>query len=158
MARDPYDQDDEDRAAPKGQTAKSISVSQNIGPLPVWGWGAVLVAAVFLWRRIGGGASAQQAGAATGMTAPAYTPATGGVYLLPNGTGSTPQPAPSYLPTYPVGVPGTQQPTGQQCPPGYVWVQGASGGVCATGQQAVDLGRYLQAVGSSAPSATAAKK
>lgn len=151
MARDPYD--DDEPTKPRGTSAGGISVTRDVGPLPVWGWAAVAVAAVLLWRKIGGGAKAQQAGAATGVTAPGYVPGGGGgVYLLPgpstpNGTGQAPAPAPTptYLPQYPNGGTG-KAPTGQTCAPGYALIQGPSGYTCATGPEAIDLGRFIAAL------------
>lgn len=150
MPRDPYD--DEERPEPRKAAAGGLSITQNLGPLPVWGWGAVVIAAVFLWRRIGGTPKGQAAAAVAGATAPAYTPATGGVYLLPganagtpNGTGTAPAPAPTYLPAYPNGGQG-QAPAGGQCAPGRTLVQGATGYTCATGAEAGQLGAFLASV------------
>jgi hypothetical protein len=154
MPRDPYDEDD--REPPKKDAGASLSITKNVGPLPVWGWGAVIIAAVFLWRRIGGGANpAAAAATVTGPQPPAYTPATGGVYLLPGtnpapgGTGTTPAPEPVFLPAYPSGG-GGKAPPGQQCAPGRVLVQGPNGYTCATAQEAITLGEFLQAVKSGA--------
>ncbi|MBS0175746.1 MAG: hypothetical protein JSR64_17040 [Nitrospira sp.] len=61
---------------------------QQAGPLPVWGWLAVAVVGVFLWRRIsgsGGSSSAVVSGA--GSTSPAVYPSMGGVFLLPGSGG-----------------------------------------------------------------------
>jgi hypothetical protein len=160
MPPDPYDDDDERQPRRSSSATSNLSVTKDVGPLPVWGWFAVAVAAVYLWRKIGGkGGATTTAAQATGMTAPGYSPANSGVYLLPgtssapaapaavpNSTGTTPAPAPSYLPVYPAGGSG-QAPAGSQCPPGYTLIQGPSGYTCATGPQAIALGQYLAAVG-----------
>ena len=155
---DPYADEPERRTS----TGGAVSISKNVGPLPVWGWAIVAIGAVFLYRRISGGTAnpAQQAASATGLSAPGYSPMNGGVYLLPgtspagtpatpaapNGTGTTPAAPASYLTTiYPVSGSG-KAPAGAQCPPGYVLIQGPNGYTCATSDQAVALGKYLQAV------------
>lgn len=135
---DPYY--DEPHPAPEKGAAKSISIAQNIGPLPVWGWGAVVVGAVFLWRRLN--PTAKAAAQVAGPQPPAYSPQSGGVYLLPNSTGTAPPPAPSYLPTLPNSGPG-QAPPGATCPPGYTLIQGPNGHTCGTAADVQKLDQFL---------------
>jgi hypothetical protein len=82
-------------AGPKGV------LTGNVGPLPVWGWGVVAIAGVFLYRRIaGGGQTAAQAGTVPG--AGGQSP----VVVVPGGGGSFPQnPAQTTVVAGPTGVP-----------------------------------------------------
>lgn len=160
MARDPYEDDSDGRSSPSSTSSGSpaSALTKPIGPLPAWGWAAVLVAGILIWRKIGGGkaggaGAAQQAANATGATAPAYPAGGGSVYLLPGaaapgGTGTTPAPATGAILTtiYPISGPG-QAPPGSACPSGYVLVQGPNGYTCETAAQSIQLGKYLQAIG-----------
>lgn len=100
MPRDPYD-DDEPERRPKSSAPGGLG--DNLGPLPVWGWAVVAIAAVFLWRRISGPSSAAAPTATLGTNYP-QGPSLGGVFLIPNGSGGSPAPSPA------PGVPGTPAP------------------------------------------------
>jgi hypothetical protein len=157
MARDPYSDADEPAGEPK---KGGLALGKNVGPLPVWGWAVVAVAGVFLYRKIAGGGAANSttAAAATSPTLP-NIPANGAppqVFLVNQGTGTSAVPttpgssvatpitpaAPAYLTT---GV-GTAPP-GQTCAPGLTLVQGPGGFTCETADQAIQLGKYLAAIG-----------
>lgn len=72
------------------------AIAQPLGPLPVWGWGVVAVAAVFLWRRIAGGGAAASKSQPQAANYPQG--GVGGVFLLP-GQGAAPAPSPGAPPT-----------------------------------------------------------
>lgn len=150
----PYEDDDDHPGEPHKTKTGSISIAKNVGPLPVWGWGVVAIAAVLLYRKIGGkNLPASQAANVVGT--PAYVPASTGanLYLLPTGgaaapggTGSSPAPAPAapaiVYPSYPNGGAG-QAPAGGACAAGRTLIQGPNGYTCATGPEAIALGQYL---------------
>lgn len=81
------DQGDDDDAPKRGSGGV---FAQKAGPLPVWGWAAVAVAAVFLWRRIAGGAGDKKADATSSAPVPFPTGGVGGVFLIPQSAGAAP--------------------------------------------------------------------
>src|SRR5581483_7381617 len=84
--------------APKGNV-----LTQQMGPLPVWGWATVALIAVFLYRRMTG--SSGSSSSTTDPNAATLLGSTGGsvggVFLIPQNTSGPATPAPAAAPTDP---------------------------------------------------------
>lgn len=159
-----YDDDvqpGEPKRAARGQDRGPADVlTGDLGPIPVWGWAVVAVAAVFIYRKFVG---PKPSTAVTGTTMPAYPAATNaGVYFLPQSPGPaapaptptptptpTPAPAPtpaaptSWGPRYPAWAPGTVP--DRPCEPGYFTAISFAGNqwTCETLDQLNQLAKAL---------------
>lgn len=98
MASDQYFVDEQPsvRGGPSATGANPSSgniggmMKQDMGPLPLWGWIAVAVAAVFIYRRLS--SSGSSSGTSAGVSdSESLSPsqAMGGVFLLPSSGGGT---------------------------------------------------------------------
>lgn len=88
---------DDDGEPHKKPAVAAPAITQDLGPLPVWGWAVVAVAGVFLWRRI---FSPKAAAASSGNAIKSVDyPGGGPVFVLPqnpfmaNPAAQTPTPA-----------------------------------------------------------------
>jgi hypothetical protein len=76
--------------------AKGNVLTQKMGPLPVWGWGAVALGAVLIGRKLFAGSAAAQSKTQTAANYPQG--GVGGVFLLPGQGGGAAGAAPAPTP------------------------------------------------------------
>lgn len=69
----------------KGKGSSGEGLKKMAGPLPIWGWGVVVIGSVFLYRRIIGGKSATTAAPGSPSATPGYPTNSGPVVVLPSG-------------------------------------------------------------------------